>query len=65
MDAEYRKKIKLTVSDIQFILDGNIDRLHRTFMWNETKQGWDFWNNQVEKSKLSDEGRKALEEMLK
>lgn len=50
--------------EIQNVLDGDIDALWSAFEWDESPEGFLYWDNVLSSGKLSDEARAKLEAML-
>lgn len=58
-------EMEIERGEIQKALDGEVPALMLAFVWADSHDGHDFWEAQVDAGKLSDEGRKRLEEMLR
>lgn len=54
----------LGLDDIRAVLAGNVHRLSNAFIWEETSQGYGFWDDQYRARQLAPEGRAILEATL-
>jgi hypothetical protein len=56
--------VDVTKSAVLEALEGDLQALYGAFIFSETPQGFDFWDNDVRAGQLSDEARAILECLL-